>query len=211
MKYPVTIVDDFFADPDAVRELALSHTFDKNDDNYPGKRTERLNIIEPFFYENFVKRLNSIFGFTDNNFCDCGFQRNKCLYPKTDPRNRGWVHVDTYYSFQGIVYLNPDPDPETGTDIYKCIGVTSYSSDEKEKVRRETYQGKTDLITFKQVYEEYHKQYKRTVSVDNVYNRLVCFDNTTHHGVRYNGDTERLTLPFFVQNNNPAPLERQLI
>ena len=211
MRYPVTIVDDFFSNPDEVRKLALSHKFIDNSDHFPGQRTERLNIIEPIFYQNFITRLNSIFGFVENVFCDTGFQLIKHPYPKTDPRNKCWLHSDRSWDYGGIVYLNPDPDPDTGTDIYRSIGATSFSTEEKEKVRKATYKGETDLPTFEKTWNDFHSQYKRTITVDNVYNRLVCFDSSTYHRVRYNGDKERLTLPFFVQNFNPAPLERQLI
>ena len=212
MRYPVTIVDDFFSNPDAVRELALSHGFTENHDYIPGQRTERLHIIEPLFYEHFVTALNSIFGITEHVYCDSFFQTIKHPFPKTDPRNKCWLHTDRDYDFGGIVYLNPDPDPDTGTDIYRSIGATSgFSTDEKERVRKATYTGEIDLPTFEKTWDDYHSQFKRTVTVDNVFNRLVCFDSTTYHRVRFNGNEDRLTLPFFVQNLNPAPLRRILI
>ena len=36
-----------------------------------------------------------------------------------DPLNRGWVHQDIDTYFGGIVYLNKDPEPDTGTSIFK--------------------------------------------------------------------------------------------
>ena len=52
--------------------------------------------------------------------------------------------------------------------------------------------------------EEYEKafdamadQYVETVTVENVYNRLVLFNNKTHHGVKTFGTKPRLTLNFF--------------
>ena len=40
-------------------------------------------------------------------------------------------------------------------------------------------------------------QYEETVRINNVYNRLVIFNNLTHHGVQTFGTKPRLTLNFF--------------
>ena len=52
--------------------------------------------------------------------------------------------------------------------------------------------------------EEYEKafdavsdQYVETITIENVYNRLVVFNNRTHHGVKTFGTKPRLTLNFF--------------
>ena len=43
MTFPITIVDNFFEDPDAIVELANSHKFYNPDvGNWPGKRTKQL-------------------------------------------------------------------------------------------------------------------------------------------------------------------------
>ena len=40
-------------------------------------------------------------------------------------------------------------------------------------------------------------QFEESVSVANVYNRFVLFNNGTHHGVQTFGSKPRLTLNFF--------------
>ena len=44
--YPVTIVDDFFTDPDYVRDLALSSKYIESDPRWPGRRTDYLKSID---------------------------------------------------------------------------------------------------------------------------------------------------------------------
>ena len=42
------------------------------------------------------------------------------------------------------------------------------------------------------------EQYTETVTIENVYNRLVVFNNKTHHRVKtYGKNLQRLTLNFF--------------
>ena len=36
-----------------------------------------------------------------------------------DKRNRGWIHQDLDTWFGGIVYLNKNPEPNTGTSIFR--------------------------------------------------------------------------------------------
>ena len=46
-------------------------------------------------------------------------------------------------------------------------------------------------------FDKMNDQYVETVKVENVYNRLLLFNNATYHGVNTFGSTPRLTLNFF--------------
>ena len=66
MTFPVTIVDNFFDDPDAIVEIANNlKFFNPQTGNWPGTRTKNLHVEEPRLHMYFTQKLNSIF-FGDN-------------------------------------------------------------------------------------------------------------------------------------------------
>ena len=46
---PTSCVDDFYEDPDSIREYALSLDYKKEKGNYPGVRTKDLSYINKDF------------------------------------------------------------------------------------------------------------------------------------------------------------------
>jgi hypothetical protein len=54
--YPITIVDNFYENPDEVRQLALSQQYypaselDNSEGIFPGKRTHELGSIDSDFF-----------------------------------------------------------------------------------------------------------------------------------------------------------------
>ena len=55
-----------------------------------------------------------------------------------------------------------------------------------------------DDMEYEQAFDSMQEQYTETVTIENVYNRLVVFNNKTHHGVKtYGKNLQRLTLNFF--------------
>lgn len=65
--YPVTVVSDFYEDPDAIRKFALAqeYTFCHEMQNinyvFPGSRTKDLFELNPALYERVCKKLVSVF------------------------------------------------------------------------------------------------------------------------------------------------------
>ena len=112
--------------------------------------------------------------------------------------NRGWIHQDIDTHFGGIVYLNKDTEPDTGTSIYKAKNGFAMQYKEEIKMKEAHYRGEEiNVDDYVKAYDAAHAQYVETVRVDNVYNRFVMFNNKTHHGVQTFGTKERLTLNFF--------------
>ena len=54
-----------------------------------------------------------------------------------------------------------------------------------------------DDAEYDKAYDAMRNQFEETVSIANVYNRFVLFNNVTHHGVQTFGTKPRLTLNFF--------------
>ena len=209
--YPVTIVDDFFTDPDYVRDLALSSKYIESDPRWPGRRTDYLKSIDETLFHYVGNKLFNIFSTSSPEYWNIKMHFQK-IYPfsedKWDRRNRGWVHYDSNELFGGIIYLTKNPDPDTGTSIYKTKnGLYNYTN-QQHSMKIKLYNGDDlDIDEYNKHYDEYHNQFVETVKVDNVYNRLLIFGGDVLHGVRTVGLEERITISFFcntVQNyTNP--------
>ena len=202
MTYPVTIVDDFFKDPDAIVEMAESMNFyNPNTGNWPGERTKQLYVEHETFFNYFGQRILALFYDTTPDFwkLQCHFQKiNPFCEDKYNKKNRGWIHQDEHCFFGGIVYLTKNPEPDTGTSIYKAKKGYSFQFKKTLDMKEALYKSKpVDDKEYEIEFDTMNDQYEETVRVSNVYNRLLLFDNMAHHGVQTFGTTPRLTLNFF--------------
>lgn len=202
MTYPITIVDDFFEDPDAIVEMANELKYYPPDTgNWPGERTKQLHLVEDRFFNYFGEKIHLLFHDNAPDYWNMQthFQKIKPFCDdKYHPLNKGWVHQDIDTHFGGIVYLNKDTEPDTGTSIYKAKNGYALQYKEEIQMKEAHYRGEEiNVDDYVKAYDAAHAQYVETVKVDNVYNRFVMFNNMTHHGVQTFGTKERLTLNFF--------------
>jgi len=202
--FPTSIVDNFYNDADAVRELALSLPFDVNENSYPGNRTKGLHDIAPEFFEHFCNKLFSLYYdyYTPVKWnVATSFQ---LIEPyDTDPlnvKNLGWIHKDVNTVFAGVIYLTPDANPDSGTRIYKIKN--SISEEEANSTQHHSYKlygdNKIDDDYIKAI-TTHRSHFEETINVKNYYNRLITFDANSYHGVEtVYSDSPRLTQVFFV-------------
>ena len=62
MNFPSICVDNFYDNPDEVREFALSLDYSETENGkYPGKRTKSLDTISNEFFHSFCQRLFSVY------------------------------------------------------------------------------------------------------------------------------------------------------
>ena len=226
--FPTTIVDNFLEDPDSLADYAEGLDFCHGAANYPGRRTDYLNNLSVDLYEYISSKILSIFYQQDPTY------RISMQFQKIDPlsedkwsmKNRGWVHQDKGDLFGGILYLNKNPDPDSGTSIYskksewKLFSKQNKLLTAKEKLYEEEFNSwahpfyeKTHLDdeSFEKIYSAYHDRFEETLYVKNVYNRLFLFDGRQYHGVKTYGDRQRLTLAFFceaITGSGTYPLRR---
>ena len=204
--FPVTIIDDFFPDPDSIVEMASS-TYPYEPDptgKWPGVRSKQLHTLDTRLFSYIGRRIFSVFGSVPPEWrLSASFQKIKPFSEnKWDRRNRGWVHNDgPSMFFGGIIYLNKNADKDTGTSIYKAKRGFALPLDPEEQIKRDLYTGKDiHLPDYEKLFDDYHDQFVETIKVDNIYNRLLLFSQRTLHGVRTFGTKERLTLPFFCRS-----------
>jgi len=219
--FPAVIYDDFFENPDLVVDLANSLDYEMGDGAWPGIRTKELGKIKglKFFADSVADKILGIF-YPDKQFAYYAklvFQKVKGFHEdQFHVKNRGWIHKDSGRAIGGIIYLNKNPEEETGTSLYKNKQLIFQHSHEEDSCKRRWYTGK-DVSD-----EEYHNlfysnptHFEETLKVKNVYNRLFMFNGNQYHGAQTYGshDQTRLTLAFFItfvnHSTHPFPTFRE--
>jgi hypothetical protein len=222
MYFPSVCVDNFFNNPDQVREHALALDFHSTDNNpWPGKRTQSLHSISKEYFDIFCNKLFSLtFDLKKYNTIvwsvDTYFQ---IIEPQTyGDINQGWIHRDddaTIYA--GIIYLTPNIDINCGTSLFKPKGMCANPINATDKRDMFLNFDKNNTNYLAQKLEENNSQFVETTRFNNVYNRLVAYDGAQYHGVnQFTGtDTQpRLTQVFFVKEISspwfPVPASKQV-
>jgi hypothetical protein len=175
----VIVVDNFYKDPDFIREWAINEIQFSPSNYHKGERAiNRFSIIgmkeklekiigKPIYNWNYDAYANGIF-----QFCTAD---QPIVY-----------HVDNQ-TYAGIVFLTPDAPPQTGTAFYRSKVTGDYHFDaEKRKTLNyvRAFKGKNEEMNF---YDGTH--FEKIDEVGNVYNRLVLFDaKNIHAATQYFGD-----------------------
>jgi hypothetical protein len=188
------VVDNFFDDPDSVRDLALSVPYNFIAD-YPGMRTKGINEIQSLqLKEKFGKILNQTITRWDMFDGDSKKHMNTCfqLCLKDDTT---WVHHD-YTKWAAVAYLTPDADIDSGTGFFshKETGICVWDKNNP----------KTDYNTTDDMYDI--DKWQLIAEVKNVYNRMILYRADQYHrsmvpGFGNNYLTGRLTQVFFFDTD----------
>jgi hypothetical protein len=219
---PVTILDNFFEDPDAIREWALTLPyFSDPEGKWPGLRTAGLHEMNTDFVDYLARKYFALFFDFEYEKCTWTFD---AVFQKVDKHyGQGWVHDDSGRRTTGIIYLNPNPNPGSGTSLYKKKKEHVFPDNRVEcNLAKKAFY--TNHATIDQV--SMHKKrlddsYYETLRVNNVYNRLFTFDSYLHHsanefvGESIEDDEVRLTLVFFAGdlycNRTPVMRSRVIV
>jgi len=219
--FPTLVVNDFLDNPDKVRQMALAMDYEPTNGNYPGSRTKNLNEINPKLFNYMSQKFFSAF-FDFNipikwNITVCFQKIDAFSNDKDAPINDGWIHTDDDTNIlSGVLYLNPDPAPYTGTNMCQPKSDKfSYNIDPKyDDAKISLYRDNIKLEDYDENIREHNDMFTDTIQVSNLYNRLIAFDaRSFHHANSYHffGDEPRLTCNFFVNSiTTPSipPLER---
>ena len=203
MSYPLVIKDNFFSDPDSILELCNQFDCNRTHANYPGLRTNYLSDTNKKL---FLFIANRIFALIHDRLpshykMDIEFQKIDPFVKddKWDKKNRGWVHKDCCL-FGGVIYLDKNPDKDAGTSIYESKYGYDVQNDESVFYKELLHSGKLiDDGPYYEAYDMIADQYKETLRVPNVYNRLCLIPGDQFHAMTTTGDRERHLIVFFCK------------
>jgi len=213
MLFPNIIVDNFFNYPDKVREFALAQTYYKDTEHrWPGLRSDPIHQINLSLFHKIMDKVFSLMldlRVDPSQYnCDLRLQKTDASY------KGGWIHIDGVECVAAfIIYLSPDADIAEGTSLYELKDPISHAPDMHIDRKKESFIN-SSLIAETQKYRlEANSQYRETLFVGNVYNRMFLFDGTYPHGVKdfiSTSSNPRLTLIGFLSNTNASqsPIQR---
>ena len=209
-KYFPTIVDNFFENPDKIREFGLSLDYTPDSDgHFPGVRSKSLHEIDYEMYMSLMLKFMSMFhdfAFQNVNWMDASVYFHKIKDTGDEELNKGWIHTDNDHELAGLCYLNPGvTNLDWGTSIYKQKDNTEYMRYGRQHYKNMFYKNEpVDLNKYKKSLKENNENFQETIRVGNVYNRMIAYsapENHCHNGVTK--DEERLTLLFFINGLTP--------
>lgn len=202
--YPVAIIENFYEDPDAIREFALKqeYTFCHERENveyvYPGCRTKDLFDLDSTLQAKICKKLVSVFHNSEYDIMRWAISTN--FQSVTEEYEEGVIHTDHNTILAGVLYLSPNAPLDAGTSLYR----KSPAFDEKKYKAAlalndsEFREGKIVMNT------KHHEMFEEIVRVNNVYNTLIIYEGRHYHSAnKFYGSTlanSRLTQVFFVNN-----------
>jgi hypothetical protein len=199
--YPVTVISDFYTNPDEIRKYALAQKYtychEMKDIGYvfPGSRTKELRDLSQSLYEKICKKLISVFHIPEHDVMR--WQINTSFQIVEGEYESGLIHQDQNTVFAGVLYLTPDAPLNSGTSLFKKN--TSYDEELYWKLVKENDERfkRKEPIDF-----GYHSMFDEVVRVNNVYNTLILFEGDIHHCAnQFFGQTKqdsRLAQVFFI-------------
>ena len=216
--YPVTVVENFYTNPDGMRKFALSqeykfcHEFDNLKYVYPGSRSAELFKLNPMLYERICKKLVSLFHNTDHDYMRWALSTS--FQSVTADYGAGVIHTDKNTVFAAVLYLNPEPQAHSGTTLFRP---NRHFDPEKYEQALQNNDARFRAGE-KTMHTDYHAMFDEWVTVNNVYNSLILYEGKNYHAAgTFFGDNfknSRLTQVFFIsrvdaQSERVFPIKRQ--
>lgn len=176
----VIVVDNFYADPDLVREYAMNNLEFLPSKYHKGQRSQSRYIINGT-----KEKLEEVLGKKITNWNNGGYANGVFQFCTADQPIV--YHVDSQM-YAAMVYLTPDAPPQTGTAMYrsKVTGISSFPGQESRMGDEyvDTFRGTNKEMNF---YDG--TQFEKIDDIGNVYNRLVIFNSSQlHAATEYFGD-----------------------
>lgn len=171
------IIDNFYEDVDAVREMALNMDFGVPG-NYPGRRTDPAytestkNLIQ-----NAIRPAAGEITYWPDSYTGA--------FQYTTSRDRSWIHADDGTTWAGVIYLTPDAPLSAGTGLYR------HKETGLDKAPKRP-DGSTDTELLDKINKDSQDMTKWELvdRIGNKYNRLIL----------YKGDLFHMSLDYFGQD-----------
>lgn len=202
MEVNLIVVDNFYQDPQQVREFALSQEFGVRG-NYPGNRTKSfLNDDLKFHINQIIEphdgKITYWGGNSDGDYSYTG------AFQLTTSEDRTWIHADQSTDWAAVCYLTPDAPHTGGTGLFRHKESGLYKSPRDVNGNRVDYDHEL-MKPLTNDFQDYTK-WERVDTVGNVFNRIVLYRGDIFHAsLDYFGhdeETGRLFQTFFFSTEN---------
>ena len=107
------VIDDFYSNPDGVRNFALQQEFSKWE-TFPGMRTR--SFLNESTKTTLTQILYNAAGEITNWHERDGLTGS---FELATSRDRSWIHTDHFNTWAGVIYLTPDAPLSGGTGFYR--------------------------------------------------------------------------------------------
>jgi len=215
--FPTVCIDDFYPNPNEVREFALKQEYKSSENGtWPGMRTKHIHEIDQDFFDFFCKRVMNVFYNYENEQVEWNISSNFQLFPPYNGNvhsslNTGLIHRDLALA-AGIIYLTPNPNPDSGTSIFhpkKGKLPTQLEHD----LRFDLHTNKpVDEEAYSKMMQENDDKFEESITFKNRFNRLIMYDAGNYHKANsyIHNDEPRLIQVFFINNmrTDGLPLHR---
>lgn len=215
--YPVTVIENFYENPDAIRKFALAQkmTYCKDVPNieyvYPGGRTKDLSNLDKELFDKICTKLVSVFHNAENDHMR--WLITTSFQSVTQEFNQGVIHTDHNTIFAAVLYLTPDAPLNSGTSLFKPNKKFDEAKYQQALVNNDVRFKAGEIV----MDTSYHQMFDEIVRVNNVYNTLIIYEGRHYHAAnQFFGKTlqdSRLAQVFFVnkidaQKQSVFPISR---
>lgn len=188
-KPSILIVDNFYENPDKIREHALKQPFRENLQFYKGLRSQDTLLL-PYVKEEFERLLGV-------EISDWLGQSANGIFQKTLKKDPLVFHADSQ-DYAGAVYLTPNLPPSMGTSMWKHKKTGCRRPPEHPLEVHNSEQRSCNEVVFTKESLLDPSYWELVDKVGSVYNRLVLWDaKLIHSASEYSEETERLVQLFF--------------
>jgi len=201
MLWPTICVDNFFEEPEKVKQFSDTLKFNKDPfGKWPGERSNLLHEVNKEFFDFTTRKIMAIlFPINYKNMTwevQQVFQKiNGNIY-----KNNGWVHSDSPNELTAIVYLSNHL--KCGTSLFKPKEF--FNSHINKNFKEEFYKEVIKIKKEKKYLNENNNRFEKILTIDSRFNRLIIFDSNHFHAAEKFNDKnineDRLTLVMFFTN-----------
>ena len=187
----IIVVNNFYEDPYAIREQALLNGMFPFVNELPGQRSLGVSDEQSIILK---AKFEAILGMSITSwdtYRGKKSQKNNTCFQLITEDEKSWIHHDDT-SWAGVLYLNPDPDPDSGTGLFTHIETGVSMWDPNDPASELNYNDdKWDI-----------SKWRCNLEVKNQFNRLILYKSAYYHnsmvpGFGKNYLDGRLTQVFF--------------
>ena len=178
------IIDDFYTNPNQVREFALSQEFGVKG-NYPGQRTTS------FANDELKGHINGFIRPFAGEITNWSTDEYNGAYQYTTQYERSWIHSDQTTTWAALIYLTPNAPLSGGTGLFRHKETGLYQAPLLDNGNYDT-----DLMDYIGQDSQDMTKWEMTDRLANKFNRMVL----------YRGDLFHISLDYFGTNKENGRL-----